>query len=127
MTMTGATADDDLVTDAGFGLTDGMADETTVDMMMKGDDKTFSNAALQVGFGAFSFGVVYATNDGGNYTTETYAMLTDPTSATATKPAMVTDESRFKAQVGEEGDDDYMPAGDLSTLLRAIIMSGRSS
>ncbi len=36
-------------------------------MMVKADDKTFSNAALQVGFGAFSFGVVYATNDGGAY------------------------------------------------------------
>ena len=35
--------------------------------MMKADDKTFSNAALQVGFGSFSFGVVYATNDGGAY------------------------------------------------------------
>ena len=35
--------------------------------MLKADDKTFSNAALQVGFGAFSFGVVYASNDGGAY------------------------------------------------------------
>ena len=35
--------------------------------MTKADSKTFSNAALQVGFGSFSFGVVYATNDGGAY------------------------------------------------------------
>ena len=35
--------------------------------MMKADSKTFSNAALQVGMGSFSFGVVYATNDGGAY------------------------------------------------------------
>ncbi len=37
--------------------------------MMKADDKTFTNAALKVGMGAFSFGVVYATNDGGAYMT----------------------------------------------------------
>ena len=35
--------------------------------MMKSGDKTFSNAALQIGFGAFKFGVVYATMDGGAY------------------------------------------------------------
>ena len=31
--------------------------------MTKNDSKTFSNAALQIGMGSFSFGVVYATND----------------------------------------------------------------
>ena len=44
-----------------LAATDGMA--------MKADDKTFSNAALQVSVGSFSFGVVYATADGGGYTT----------------------------------------------------------
>ncbi len=43
--------------------------------MMKGGNKTFSNAALQVSMGSFSFGVVYATNDGGAYTTMTDYMV----------------------------------------------------
>ena len=37
------------------------------DSMMKGGSKTFSNVGLNVGFGSFSFGVVYATNDGGAF------------------------------------------------------------
>ena len=45
---------------------DKMADYQ-VDMLTKADDKTFSNVGLNVGFGSFSFGVVYATNDGGTY------------------------------------------------------------
>ncbi len=47
---------------------DRMASHMT-SMKLKADDKTFTNAALQVGMGAFSFGVVYATNDGGTYMT----------------------------------------------------------
>ena len=43
--------------------------------MQKADDKTFSNAALQVGFGSFSFGVVYATNDGGAYKVESMPIV----------------------------------------------------
>ena len=38
-----------------------------VSTMVKADDKTFSNVAVQVGVGSFSFGVVYAENDGGAY------------------------------------------------------------
>jgi len=41
--------------------------DATDGMMKKADSKTFSNAALQVGLGSFSFGIVYATNDGGAY------------------------------------------------------------
>ena len=37
--------------------------------MKKGDEKTFSNLGLQVGFGGFSFNVAYATAEGGAYTT----------------------------------------------------------
>ena len=40
-------------------------------MAVKADDMTFSNVALQVGFGSFNFGVVYAANDGGAYEVET--------------------------------------------------------
>ncbi len=49
--------------------------DATDGSMMKADSNTFSNAALQVGFGSFSFGVVYATNDGGAYTTMTDYMV----------------------------------------------------
>ncbi|MYB75918.1 MAG: porin, partial [Chloroflexi bacterium] len=41
--------------------------DATDGMMKKADSKTFSNAALQVGLGSFSFGIVYATADGGAY------------------------------------------------------------
>ena len=63
--------------------------------MMKADDKTFTNAALQVGMGSFSFGVVYATNDGGAYTTmdanrpltqAEFSALQSESTATATQP-----------------------------------------
>ncbi len=49
--------------------------------MTKADSKTFSNAALQVGFGSFSFGVVYATNDGGAYTTARKDMVVNANNA----------------------------------------------
>ena len=44
-------------------------------MMKKADSKTFSNAALQIGMGSFSFGIVYASNDGGAYKTTTDYMV----------------------------------------------------
>ncbi len=52
--------------DAAKDANDDMA-KHQIGMMTKADDKTFSNVGLNVGFGAFSFGVVYATNDGGTY------------------------------------------------------------
>lgn len=38
-----------------------------IDMAAMADDRTFSNAGLQVGMGAFTFTVAYATMDGGAY------------------------------------------------------------
>ena len=48
--------------------------------MLKVDEETFTNAGIQVGFGAFSFDVAYAVHDGGMYATEVYAVR--PTSVT---------------------------------------------
>ena len=44
------------------------------DDMMKGhDDRTYTNAGLSVGMGAFTFGVSYATRDDGGYMSKCYA------------------------------------------------------
>ena len=61
-----ATGELDVAANAAKMANDDMA-MYEIDMMTKADDKTFSNVGLNVGFGAFSFGVVYATNDGGTY------------------------------------------------------------
>jgi hypothetical protein len=48
------------------------------DDMMKGfDDKTFTNAGLQVGMGAFTFGASFATRDDGGYMSKCYAYDAD--------------------------------------------------
>ena len=45
-----------------------------MDDMTKGfNDKTFTNVGLQVGMGAFTFGVSYATRDDGGYMSKCYA------------------------------------------------------
>ena len=44
------------------------------DNMMKGfDDKTFTNAGIQLGMGAFTFGASFATRDDGGYVSRCYA------------------------------------------------------
>ena len=51
---------------AGFA-SDGAAVTDDNRMMKSFDDKTFTNAGLSVGMGAFSFGASYATRDDGGY------------------------------------------------------------
>ena len=53
---------------AQMGLAGRAAITGSTSSMTKNDSKTFSNAALQIGMGSFSFGIVYATNEGGMYT-----------------------------------------------------------
>lgn len=47
----------------------------TDDMMMKGDDDTFTNVGVGVSFGAFTFGVAYATRDRGSYMVKRQNMM----------------------------------------------------
>ena len=63
---TGGTDTVEALRTAAKAAKDDIADHM-VSKMVKADDKTFSNAALQVGVGSFSFGVVYADNSGGAY------------------------------------------------------------
>ena len=44
-------------------------------MMMKGGDDTFTNVGVGVSFGAFTFGVAYATRDRGSYKVERQNMV----------------------------------------------------
>ena len=64
--------------------------------MTKGDDSTYTNAGVGVGFGAFKFNVAYATVDGGAYTTEMANMAVTP--------------AEFDANKGENGRGLF-PAG----------------
>ena len=77
------------------------ADESATDAtakMMKGfEDRTFTNAGLQVGMGAFTFAASYATRDDGGYVVECLATVdgaantavpcTDPADGTGIRPA----------------------------------------
>lgn len=56
-----------------LGATDGM--------MMKGDDDTFTNMGVGVSFGAFTFGVAYATRDRGSYMVKRQNMVLNANSA----------------------------------------------
>ena len=50
------------------------------DNMVQGfDDKTYTNAGIQVGMGAFTFGVSYATRDDGGYVAECWNVAGDDT------------------------------------------------
>ncbi len=47
------------------------------DLMMGFDDRTYTNAGLSVGMGAFTFAVSYATRDDGGYESKCYAHKAD--------------------------------------------------
>ncbi len=62
------------------------------DAMMGHDDKTFTNAGLSIGMGAFTFSASYATRDDGGYMSECYATgavpIRDAADATETTAAL---------------------------------------
>ncbi len=76
---------------------DESAEGATAKMMKGRDDHTFTNAGLQIGMGAFSFAVSYATRDQGRYMLEclgtvgddanTVIPCTDPAETTGIRPA----------------------------------------
>ena len=82
-------------------------DDATRAMMMKGDDKTFSNVGLQVGFGAFGFNVAYAAIDGGMYETMTYAEYTSATERPDDAPAMLSMSELAEGELGDASGGDY--------------------
>ena len=76
----------------------------TANNVMKGfDDHTFTNAGLQVGMGAFTFAVSYATRDQGKFMEECRVNAGAPATATGNAAEAVVD-------CGEAGDDGTYPA-----------------
>ena len=65
-------------------------------MAAQADDKTFSNVALQVGFGSFNFGVAYAANDGGAY------MVGTRTTDEPGTPADAADDAEYQVLVEDQ-------------------------
>ena len=73
------------------------------DNMMKGfDDKTFTNAGLQLGMGAFTFGASFATRDDGGYMSKCYA-TTDIAERTASDATETTARVTALSAVAEGG------------------------
>ncbi len=108
--------------------------EVADDDMMKGfDDKTFTNAGIQVGMSGFTFGASYATRDDGGYVPQCYtgagdtlAMAectklpedlshTEANEATGTYPAVAGDTpapiTMVKAVEDESGQSDTWAVG----------------
>ena len=73
------------------------------------DDKTFTNAAIQVGVGSFNFGVVYAENDGGAY------KVSRMDKVVTTGPRWDHDGDGCAADTNCGGGDDGVTAGKLET------------
>ena len=67
-------------------------------MMMKGfDDKTYTNAGLQIGMGAFTFSASYATRDDGGYVPECWVGTQGSADFAAVPCTMVNDDGNYAA------------------------------
>ena len=90
------------------------------DMMMGFDDKTFTNAGLSVGMGAFTFSASYATRDDGGYMPECWNTASDGTKTYLMCPDLPMDLAHTEAN---EATGTY-PAvdhdGDTNTAALAV-------
>lgn len=86
-----------------------------MDDVTKGfDDKTFTNAGLQVGMGAFTFGVSYATRDDGGYMSQCYwASSTDVAAVAAVAEADPSTDAAPALPAITEGD--MIPCDGINT------------
>ena len=90
------------------------------DMMMGFSDKTFTNAGLSIGMGAFTFSASYATRDDGGYMPECWNTASDGTKTYLMCPDLPMDLSHTEA---DEATGTY-PAvdhdGDTNTAALAV-------
>ncbi len=84
-------------------------------MMMKGDDDTFTNVGVGVSFGAFTFGVAYATRDRGSYMVMRQNKVLDANSLAdrRTYTALLNQQLGYSAADGTARTADFTaPAAD---------------
>ena len=73
------------------------------DLMMGLDDRTYTNAGLKIGMGAFTFTASYATRDDGGYMSKCYAMGAAGIDAIEAAPATSFDAAVKAVAAAEEG------------------------
>ena len=78
------------------------------DVMMGHDDKTYTNAGLSVGMGAFTFSASYATRDDGGYMSKCYAYDANSDGTAVAAIAEVAATETAAAVMAEAAVDDGM-------------------
>ena len=106
MSIPGDDAAGDLQDIAQAGVAGRTAIMDATDSMTKGDNSTYTNAGVGVGFGAFKFNVAYARSDGGAYTTTMANVPITATEAAAIDGFAYTDGAIIETDHTWDHDDD---------------------